>query len=149
MQVFYAKIKGEDMRTTKAPATLAALREILRMRVTETKPDAYSPYANKGNPPMWFIAQKPDGTRLAACPARAQERQSNGRIEEVDGVSCRIEEVDGVSYQYMGADGAWIAQGMTGDWKYLAEEIEKVVAQGGELIIGPEPATEPATEPDI
>jgi hypothetical protein len=139
MQVFYAKIKGEDMRTTKAPATLAALREILRMRVTETKPDAYSPYAINGNPPMWFIARKPDGTHLAARPAKAQERRPNGRVEEIDGVS----------YQYVGADGAWIAQGMTGDWKYLADEIEKVVAQGGELIIGPEPATEPATEPDI
>ncbi len=125
------------MKTSEHKITPDAVRELVIARVTETQPDVRSPYSIVGNPQMWVIARKQDGTSLAVRPAKAQERRANGSIEEVDGAS----------YQYLGADGEWVSQGMTGAWKYLAKEIEDILKQGGELVLGSE--QEPSEAPEL
>jgi hypothetical protein len=67
----------------------------------ERKPDALSPYAIDGHPPMWTTVELEDGYVLFTRPARAFERLAP---------FMPYAEVDGVAFQFQ-KDGNWIGQG--------------------------------------
>jgi hypothetical protein len=117
--------------------TPETLRELLLARMEHSEPDARSPYAITGHAPMWIIATGPDGLGLAARPAKTYVRRN-----------MRLEEADGVSYQYL-REGEWIGQGITGEWRHLADEISNMLAQDGKLVdvTAPDAIEEPASGP--